>query len=96
MDSGDPALARIAYLMVVQRGELERFRFLCSTFRDPSVEVVWDRRVAERRATTMVPASDRRRADRRSSTPPSWNNLGFLVARRKSDTGEPPGSAPAP
>ena len=92
----DPALSRVAYLMVVQRGDDERFRLLCSTFRDRPVEVVWDRRDRERRRASDEPATDRRRSDRRGTPPISWNNLGFLVARRRDGGSEPPHSAPTP
>jgi hypothetical protein len=85
MDSGNSALSRFAYLMVVQRGDLDRFRFLSATFRDRPVEVMWDRRVGERRRSTNGPSVDRRAGDRRNTPPASWNNLGFLVARRELD-----------
>jgi hypothetical protein len=85
MDPVDPAMSRLAYLMVVQRGDEDRFRFLCSTFRDRAVEVVWDRRMSDRRKSAGGPSVDRRSGDRRQSLPNSWNNLGFLVARRALD-----------
>ena len=44
MESVDPDLARVAYLMIVQRGNHDRYRCLCSTFREKAVSVVWDRR----------------------------------------------------
>jgi hypothetical protein len=81
----DPALSRVAYLMVVQRGDQDRFRFLSSTFRDRPVEVMWDRRVGDRRKAADASPVDRRSSDRRNSPPTSWNNLGFLVARRALD-----------
>ncbi len=87
METFDPALSRVAYLMIVQRGDTERFRFLCSTFKHKPVEVLWDRRTAERRKVADTPATDRRKVDRRSPPPSSWNNLGFLVARNRE--GEP-------
>jgi hypothetical protein len=85
----DPALSRLAYVMVVQRGEHDRFRVLCSTFRDRPVEVIWDRRVSERRTPGDGPSVDHRTGDRRHSPQTSWNNLGFLVARRALDQEEP-------
>jgi hypothetical protein len=84
-DAVDPALSKIAYLMVVHRGEHDRFRVLTSTFRDRPVEVMWDRRMADRRRAADGVSVDRRSSDRRQSPPSSWNNLGFLVARRMLD-----------
>jgi hypothetical protein len=85
MERPDSALSRFAYLMVVQRGDVDRFRFLNATFRDRPVEVVWDRRVGDRRRSAEGSAVDRRAGDRRNSPPASWDNLGFLVARRELD-----------
>jgi hypothetical protein len=85
MERGNSALSRFAYLMVVQRGDLDRFRFLSTTFRDRPVEVVWDRRVGDRRRSADASAVDRRAGDRRNTPPASWDNLGFLVARRELD-----------
>jgi hypothetical protein len=81
MERVDPALSRVAYLMVVQRGDQDRFRFLRSTFGDRPVEVMWDRRLSDRRSSREASAVDRRAGDRRHTPPSSWNNLGFLVAR---------------
>ena len=81
MEREDAALSEVAYLMVVQRENHDRFRFLRSTFGDRSVAVVWDRRMADRRRSSDGPAVDRRAGDRRHDPPPSWANLGFLVAR---------------
>jgi hypothetical protein len=100
MERSDKALSRFAYLMVVQRGDHDRFRFLSATFRDRPVEVMFDRRTGERRTTERRRldeeaaqgtagerrSADRRSDDRRSSQPPSsWDNLGFLIARRELD-----------
>lgn len=81
MEREDAALSEVAYLMVVQRDHHDRFRFLRSTFIDRSVQVVWDRRTADRRRSSEGPAVDRRSGDRRHDPPSSWGNLGFLVAR---------------
>jgi hypothetical protein len=88
MEHVDPDSPKAAYLMVVQRGERDRFEFLASTFGDRPVEVIWDRRVSERRKPGDGPSVDRRIADRRHSAPTNWNNLGFLVARRGPDPAE--------
>jgi len=85
MERPDKALSRFAYLMVVQRGDHDRFRFLSATFRDRPVQVVWDRRVGDRRRSSEGTPADRRSGDRRNRPPASWDNLGFLVARRELD-----------
>ena len=82
MEDSTPGLREIAYLMVVQRGDQDRYRFLQTTFQDKPVEVMWDRRQGERRRATTSANLDRRRSDRRSDPPSSWGSLGFLVARR--------------
>jgi len=85
MERPESALSRFAYLMVVQRGDLDRFRLLSTTFRQRPVEVIWDRRVGDRRRSGDDQAVDRRSRDRRRSAPTSWDNLGFLVARTELD-----------
>jgi hypothetical protein len=85
MERASSALSRFAYLMVVQRGDDDRFRFLSSTFRDRPVEIMWDRRMADRRRSADGAVEDRRSGDRRNAPPTSWDNLGFLVARRELD-----------
>jgi hypothetical protein len=85
----DSALSRLAYLMVVQRGDQDRFHHLSTTFRDRPVEIVWDRRVGERRHAGDGARSDRRAGDRRNTPPTSWVNLGFLVAKRALSQDEP-------
>jgi hypothetical protein len=81
MDDTSQGLRQIAYLMVVQRGDEDRLRFLQSSFRDKPVHVMFDRRVGERRREGPPAGVERRRQDRRATPPPSWGTLGFLVAR---------------
>jgi hypothetical protein len=69
----------------VQRGDIDRFRLLSSTFRERPVEVLWDRRIGDRRRSENATAGDRRAGDRRQRPPSSWENLGFLVARKELD-----------
>jgi hypothetical protein len=87
MERRDSALSRFAYLMVVQRGDHDRYRFLSSTFGDRPVQVMWDRRVSDRRRSSDDPThpAERRSGDRRHNPPTSWDNLGFLVARQQLD-----------
>ncbi|PYM60150.1 MAG: hypothetical protein DMD79_16360 [Candidatus Rokuibacteriota bacterium] len=69
-------------LIVVRRGEEECFERLHRDFAlDPSVRVIWDRRVATRRRQRRPVPNDRRQDDRRAAPPDSWTALGFVVAR---------------
>jgi hypothetical protein len=85
MERANRALSRFAYLMVVQRGDDDRFRFLSSTFRDRPVQVMFDRRMGERRQSGEDLSPERRASDRRNRPPSTWDTLGFLVARRELD-----------
>jgi hypothetical protein len=89
MERRDPVLSQVAYLMVVQRGDFDRFRFLSATFRDKSIQVMWDRRQRERRGATGLSGHDRRISDRRADPPVSWSNLGFLVTRQGGPATDP-------
>lgn len=54
-------------LFIVSRDRAHLFRYLTQTFAGAeNVDVIWDRRVAERRHRSMPVTSDRRRADRRT------------------------------
>src|SRR5262245_803995 len=61
-------------LIVVRAGAVDRFAALRAAFAPEGVEVVWDRRVGERRRSAEPGAagSERRRRDRRGSEPASW------------------------
>jgi hypothetical protein len=85
MDRPDSSPSRFAYLMVVRRGDIDRVRFLSSTFRDRPVEVMSDRRTGDRRRTADNSVADRRAGDRRQRPPTTWDDLGFLIARRELD-----------
>jgi len=67
-------------LIVVRAGAVDRFAALKSAFAPEGIDVVWDRRLGERRRSPDDSArADRRRRDRRGSTPASWSLLDFLV-----------------
>jgi hypothetical protein len=77
--------APATYLMVVQRGDEERYELLHKLFQSQRVDVVRDRRTGDRRAAQPAPTTEqlnRRAGERRSALPDSWVNLGFFVARR--------------
>jgi hypothetical protein len=78
------------FVAVVRRGETEVYRLLKGYLeRRGLVEVIWDRRLAERRQAIppsgLPPGGERRRADRRSPAPAragAYRLLGFFLARR--------------
>jgi hypothetical protein len=74
------------YLAVVRRGETEIYRMLKDYLgRRGLVDVVWDRRVGDRRGNPrpQAPAADRRSGDRRRDPPhePTARTLGFFLIR---------------
>ena len=68
-------------LIVVRAGAVDRFAALKAAFAPEGIDVVWDRRLGERRRSPddSTRTSDRRRQDRRGSIPASWSLLDFLV-----------------
>ena len=80
----DPSAARLAYLVVVKRGDTDRFDRVRKVFAGDDVDVIWDRRSGlDRRQACGMIGHDRRAVDRRDSPPSSWANLGFLLTPRK-------------
>jgi hypothetical protein len=85
MDRPDELPAASKFVMIVERGDDERYEQLRKLFQGHRVDVVQDRRVGDRRrqgADESV-GENRRASERRTSMPDSWVNLGFFVARRK-------------
>jgi hypothetical protein len=71
---------RTRYLAVVQRGRDDVYRTLKREFEARAiVEVIWDRRAAERRRETRPVAQERRRGNRRRGSPATWLALGFVL-----------------
>jgi hypothetical protein len=60
----------------------------------PGARVIWDRRVAERRARRQAVVSERRRAERRRPAPEAWSKLGFALVVEPA--GMPTGEAAEP
>jgi hypothetical protein len=89
MEPDDAARSGVACLMVVQRDDLDRFGFLRATFSNYPVEIIWDRRLSDRRRSTAAAPVEHRFGDRRHAPPASWNDLGFLVARGTGDLQTP-------
>jgi hypothetical protein len=69
-------------LVIVRRGHFATFELLTRSFADdPSVQIIWDRRMGERRQSTAGPGNGERRGnDRRRTPPPQWGQLNYMVA----------------
>jgi hypothetical protein len=65
-------------LVVVRRGARDLFTRLTAITRPGTV--VWDRRVVERRKTDRPGPVNRRRQDRRQTTPRTWVTQDYFVA----------------
>ncbi|HEY7142360.1 MAG TPA: hypothetical protein VIE44_19875 [Methylomirabilota bacterium] len=68
-------------MIVVRSGAVDRFAALRSAFAPEGVDVMWDRRLGDRRRSSdpSSPGAERRRRDRRGPEPASWSLLDFLV-----------------
>lgn len=69
-------------LVIVRRGHFATYELLTRTFAgDPTVQIMWDRRMGERRRSVDRPDSDdRRRSDRRRTPPMQWGQLNYMIA----------------
>ena len=70
-------------LVIVRRGHFATFELLTRTFSgDPSVQIIWDRRMAERRKSTdgRGDVDRRRNNDRRRVPPMQWGQLNYMIA----------------
>lgn len=72
-------------LVIVRRGHFATFELLTRTFADDhSVQIIWDRRMGERRQAARGPDDgERRHSDRRRPPPPQWNQLNYMIAGEK-------------
>jgi hypothetical protein len=70
-----------ANVVIVRRGHFATFELLMRIFADdPMVQIIWDRRIGERRqngARTLD--ADRRRTDRRRTAPTQWTQLNYYM-----------------
>jgi hypothetical protein len=65
----------------VRRGQAEIYRTLKADLEERDVvEVIWDRRVGDRRRSGETWSDERRRTERRGTAPEMWFTFGFLVA----------------
>jgi hypothetical protein len=71
-----------AYIAVVRRGETATLRMLLESLHEGPgpVQVIWDRRLSERRRRRRPTSPDRRRGERRSPAPPGWLARGYFFA----------------
>ena len=77
--AGPSALPPSPYLAIVRRGEGVLFLALDTCLAEPGMDVVWDRRLTERRRSAETLPSDRRTRERRGSAPPSWGWPGLVI-----------------
>lgn len=70
-----------SYLLIVRRNCDEKLAFLQGAFAQRAgVRVIEDRRVGDRRRRQdCVPVDRRRRSDRRSPLPPSWDVADYVL-----------------
>jgi hypothetical protein len=71
-----------ANVVIVRRGHFATFELLTRTFADdPSVQIMWDRRMGDRRQNGGRPLdSERRQSDRRRLPPKQWAQLNYMIA----------------
>ena len=70
-------------LVVVRRGHFATFELLTRTFSgDPGVQIIWDRRMGERRRSGDRAGQEERRGgtDRRRVPPTQWRQWNYMVA----------------
>jgi len=69
-------------LVIVRRGHFATFELLMRAFTDdPTVKIMWDRRMGERRQGARSPGDgERRRIDRRRLPPSQWGQLHYIAA----------------
>ena len=66
-------------MLVVRRGSLRRFASLQKRTDKLPLEIVWDRRLVDRRTKTARPTTEHRRSQRRGEPPFSWGTADFLI-----------------
>jgi hypothetical protein len=68
-------------LVIVSRGHFATFELLTRNFSDdPGVQIMWDRRISERRQSADRLGGQERRAgsDRRRVPPSQWRQLNYM------------------
>jgi hypothetical protein len=71
-----------ANVVIVRRGHFATFELLTRTFADdPSVQIIWDRRMGERRQNGgRLLDCERRQSDRRRPASKQWVQLNYMIA----------------
>ena len=78
--AGLPGYSSSPYVAIVRRGGAAMFVALDTCLADGGgMEVVWDRRLVERRCRTEVVPCDRRAEERRGPSPSSWAWPGLVI-----------------
>jgi hypothetical protein len=66
--------------IIVRRGHFATYELLTRTFAGhPNVQIIWDRRMGERRQSTRMPAEGERRSQDRRRTPTHWGHLNYTI-----------------
>jgi hypothetical protein len=70
----------------VRRGHFATFELLTRTFADDAtVQIIWDRRIGERRRASDGPGvGERRRTDRRRAPNTQWGQVNYMIATNRS------------
>ena len=79
-------------LVIVRRGHFATFELLTRTFvDDASVQIIWDRRIGERRRAEGGAGNGERRStsDRRRMPPSQWGQLNYMIAGNEGFGGAP-------
>lgn len=85
MEGRGPA-GPVQYLIIVSPGEGELYKYLQQRFRgDKKVEVLPDRRRAERRQGRRPHDPERRRRDRRLPARDGYRSIGLVVIRKRQE-----------
>ena len=71
--------------IIVRRGATRRFEALSRKTADLPVVVSWDRRAADRRASSESAPAERRSKDRRKAAPFTWDAADFVVVGAPDD-----------
>lgn len=79
-------------VIVVRRGLPEEYyRFLRIFAAERGIEIIVDRRSAERRQEAATITEERRQGERRAAPSPTWERADYVLVRR--DPEPPPGEA---
>ena len=80
--------------IIVRRGAVSRAEALKRKTADLPVVVTWDRRTADRRASSGSAATERRAKDRRKPPPFTWEIADFVVVQPADESAAPADGSP--